>query len=74
MLPPDPSGLGPEWQEDKRRKTPDDPRRIRFRDWSGSSLDWHPWKPGVPGWQGKDLRASAFSAVLHTLRQVPRTR
>jgi RHS repeat-associated protein len=51
QLPNDPSGLPPGWTPDPSHK---DPNGQRFRDPSGRPLDWHPGRPGEPGWRGKD--------------------
>jgi RHS repeat-associated protein len=50
-LPPDPSGLDPDWTIDPSHR---DPNGIRFRHPSGDVLDWHPGRQGQPGWRGKD--------------------
>jgi len=50
-VPNDPSGLPPGWTPDPSHK---DPNGQRFRDPSGRPLDWHPGRPGEPGWKGKD--------------------
>ena len=50
-LPANPGGLGPEWTLDP---THQDPNGSRFRDPNGRPLDWHPGRPGEPGWRGKD--------------------
>jgi RHS repeat-associated protein len=50
-LPNDPSGLPPGWTLDPSHR---DPGGQRFRDPNGDMLDWHPGRPGLPGWRGKD--------------------
>jgi RHS repeat-associated protein len=50
-LPPNPKGLPPSWERDYQHR---DPNGQRFRDPCGRPLDWHPAKPGAPGWGGRD--------------------
>jgi RHS repeat-associated protein len=50
-LPPDPSGLGPDWTPDPSHL---DPHGERFRNPAGDFLDFHRGRPGFPGWRGKD--------------------
>lgn len=50
-LPPDPSGLPPEWKPDP---THQDPNGTRYRNPCGEYLDFHRGRPGLPGWRGKD--------------------
>lgn len=50
-LPPDPSGLPPEWTPDP---THQDPNGSRWRHPSGDYLDFKKGRPGLPGWRGKD--------------------
>jgi RHS repeat-associated protein len=50
-LPSDPSGLPPGWDKDTSHRYP---HGERWRHPSGDYLDWHPGRPGLPGWRGKD--------------------
>ena len=50
-LPNDPSGLGGDWRPDPRHR---DPNGSRWRHPGGDYLDWHPRRPGAPGWRGRD--------------------
>jgi RHS repeat-associated protein len=51
-LPGDPSGLPPGWTPDPSHK---DPNGERWRSPGGEDyVDWHPGRPGLPGWRGKD--------------------
>jgi hypothetical protein len=51
VLPPDPSGLPPEWVVDPSHQYPNG---TRYKNPNGQILDWHPGQPGKPGWAGKD--------------------
>jgi hypothetical protein len=51
ILPTNPSGLGPQWQPDPSHL---DPNGSRWVNPDGDYLDFHPGRPGMPGWRGKD--------------------
>ncbi len=51
-FPDDPTKLGPDWRPDDTHKSPDDQRFVN--DKTGDKVDWHPGKPGEPGFIGKD--------------------
>src|SRR5690606_8508103 len=51
VLPDDPSGLPDEWVPDPSHRYPNGQR---FRHPNGDYLDWHPGRPGKPGWGGRD--------------------
>lgn len=50
-LPTNPSGLGPQWTKDPTHL---DPNGTRWVDPDGDYLDFHPGRPGKPGWGGRD--------------------
>jgi RHS repeat-associated protein len=49
-LPPDPSGLGPEWTPVPTRN----PNGKMFQHPSGDALEFEKGRPGLPGWRGRD--------------------
>jgi hypothetical protein len=50
VLPPDPSGLPPGWENDPSHK---DPNSTKWRGPNGGCLEYAPGQPGANGWAGK---------------------